>query len=133
MKIVAMQSLIVAVPPPHVGGMYWIFVNLETNCGIRGVGEVYAYTFHPEVMVKALDDFSDRYLKGHDPHHIERFYRQCYSSGFTQRPDLTMTGAFSGLEMARWDFIGKAAGKPVYELIGGNVHDKLRFYTYLLP
>ena len=43
---------------------------------------------------------SDRYLKGHDPHHIERFYRQCYSSGFTQRPDLTMTGAFSGLEIA---------------------------------
>ena len=68
-----------------------------------------------------------------DPHHIERFYRECYSSGFTQRPDLTMMGAFSGLEMACWDIIGKAAGKPVYELIGGKVHDKLRSYTYLYP
>lgn len=133
MKIAAMHSHIVTVPPPHVGGMYWIFVTLETSCGIQGVGEVYASTFHPEVMVKALEDVFDRYLKGHDPHHIERFYRQCYSSGFTQRPDLTMMGAFSGLEMACWDIIGKAAGKPVYELIGGKVHNKLRSYTYLYP
>ena len=133
MKIAAMQSHIVTVPPPHIGGMYWIFVTLETSCGIQGVGEVYASTFHPEVMAKALDDVFDRYLKGHDPHHIERFYRECYSSGFTQRPDLTMMGAFSGLEMACWDIIGKAAGKPVYELIGGKVHDKLRSYTYLYP
>jgi 2-dehydro-3-deoxyphosphogalactonate aldolase len=113
--------------------MYWIFVTLQTSCGIEGVGEVYASTFHPEVMAKALDDVFDRYLKGYDPHHIERFYRECYSSGFTQRPDLTMMGAFSGLEMACWDIIGKAAGKPVYELIGGKVHDKLRSYTYLYP
>ena len=57
MKIVAMQSLIVAVPPPHVGGMYWIFVTLETNCGIRKVwGKFMPPTFHPQVMVKALDD-----------------------------------------------------------------------------
>ena len=133
MKIAAMQSHIVAVPPPHIGGMYWIFVSLQTRCGIEGVGEVYASTFHPEVMVKVLDDVFDRYLKGHDPHHIERFFRECYSSGFTQRPDLTMMGACSGLEMACWDIIGKAAGKPVYELIGGKVHDKLRCYTYLYP
>jgi galactonate dehydratase len=133
MKIAGMQSHIVAVPPPHIGGMYWIFVSLQTHCGIEGVGEVYASTFHPEVMVKVLDDVFDRYLKGHDPHHIERFFRECYSSGFTQRPDLTMMGALSGLEMACWDIIGKAAGKPVYELIGGKVHDKLRCYTYLYP
>ena len=133
MKIAAMQSHIVAVPPPHIGGMYWIFVSLQTRCGIEGVGEVYASTFHPEVMVKVLDDVFDRYLKGHDPHHIERLFRECYSSGFTQRPDLTMMGACSGLEMACWDIIGKAAGKPVYELIGGKVHDKLRCYTYLYP
>ena len=74
MKIAAMQSHIVAVPPPHIGGMYWIFVSLQTHCGIEGVGEVYASTFHPEVMVKVLDDVFHRYLKGHDPHHIERFF-----------------------------------------------------------
>ncbi|MBT7329817.1 MAG: mandelate racemase/muconate lactonizing enzyme family protein, partial [Oceanospirillaceae bacterium] len=83
MRIVSMQSHIVAVPPPHIGGMYWVFVTLRTDCGIQGVGEVYASSFHPTVMVAALDDVFERYLKGHNPHHIERFYRQCYSSGFT--------------------------------------------------
>jgi 2-dehydro-3-deoxyphosphogalactonate aldolase len=133
MKIVACESHVVAVPAPHVGGMYWIFVCLKTDCGIEGIGEVYAATFHPSVVVAAIDDVFDRYLKGEDPHHIERFFRQAYSSGFTQRPDLTMMGVVSGLEMACWDIIGKAAGKPVYELIGGKVHEQLRSYTYLYP
>jgi 2-dehydro-3-deoxyphosphogalactonate aldolase len=35
--------------------------------------------------------------------------------------------------MACWDIIGKAAGRPVYELIGGRVHERLRSYTYLYP
>ena len=133
MKIEHLETHIVAVPPPHIGGMYWIFVSITTTCGINGVGEVYAASFHPNVMQAAIEDVFEHYLKGHDPHHIERFYRQCYSSGFTQRPDLTMMGVVSGLEMACWDIIGKAANKPVYELIGGKVHDKLRCYTYLYP
>ncbi len=133
MQIERLETHIVAVPPPYIGGMYWIFVSLTTRCGITGIGEVYASTFHPKVMEQALKDVFERYLQGHDPHHIERFYRECYSSGFTQRPDLTMMGAFSGLEMACWDIIGKACDKPVYELIGGKVFDKLRSYTYLYP
>ncbi|PVZ82573.1 isomerase [Serratia sp. S1B] len=133
MKIISLETHVVAVPPPHVGGMYWIFVKLQTDCGIEGVGEVYSATFHPKVMVPAINDVFERYLLDHDPHHVERFYRECYSSGFTQRADLTMMGVFSGLEMACWDIIGKAANKPVYELIGGKVHERLRTYTYLYP
>jgi L-alanine-DL-glutamate epimerase-like enolase superfamily enzyme len=133
MKVVAMQTHVVAVPPPHLGGMYWIFVTLQTDCGIQGVGEIYAATFHPDVMVPAIEDVFSRYLLDHDPHHVERLFRQTYSSGFTQRPDLTMMGIVSGLEMACWDIIGKAANKPVYELLGGMVNERLRSYTYLYP
>jgi len=133
MKVISCETHVVATPAPHIGGMYWIFVKLTTDCGIQGVGEVYAASFHPTVMVAAIEDVFGRYLKGYDPHHIERFFRETYSSGFTQRPDLTMMGVTSGLEMACWDIVGKAAGKPVYELIGGKVHEKLRCYTYLYP
>lgn len=133
MKIDSMQSHVVAVPSPYLGGRYWIFVKLKTQCGIEGVGEVYAATFHPRVLVPAIQDIFERYLLGHDPHHIERFFRAAYSSGFTQRPDLTMMGVVSGLEMACWDIIGKAANRPVYELIGGRVHQRLRSYSYLYP
>ena len=133
MQVDKLTTNIVCTPSPHIGGMYWVFLSLETKCGIEGVGEVYAATFHPEVVVKAIQDTFDRYLKGHDPHHVERLYRECYSSGFTQRPDLTMMGVLSGLEMACWDIIGKSANKPIYELIGGKIHQKLRSYTYLYP
>ncbi len=84
-------------------------------------------------MAHIIDDVFGRYLQDHDPHHVERFFREAYSSGFTQRPDLTMMGVVSGLEMACWDIIGKAADKPVYELLGGLVNERLRSYTYLYP
>ncbi|WP_133646859.1 mandelate racemase/muconate lactonizing enzyme family protein [Paraburkholderia flava] len=133
MKVVSLQTHVVAVPPPHLGGMYWIFVTLQTDCGIEGVGEVYAATFHPDVMVPAIEDAFERYLLDRDPHHVERLWREAYSSGFTQRPDLTMMGIVSGLEMACWDIVGKACNKPVYELLGGVVNERLRSYTYLYP
>ena len=133
MQVEKLNTYIVATPEPHIGGMYWIFLSIETKCGILGIGEVYSASFHPEVVVKGVSDVFERYLKGYDPHHVERFYRECYSSGFTQRPDLTMMGILSGLEMACWDIIGKEANKPIYELIGGKVHEKLRSYTYLYP
>ena len=133
MQVNKLTTHIVSTPEPHLGGMYWIFLCLETKCGIEGVGEVYSASFHPEVVVKAIKDVFGRYLKGHDPHHVERLYRECYSSGFTQRPDLTMMGVLSGLEIACWDIVGKSANKPIYELIGGRIHEKLRSYTYLYP
>jgi L-alanine-DL-glutamate epimerase-like enolase superfamily enzyme len=133
MKIASLKTHIVAVPPPHFGGMYWILVRLETACGIEGIGEIYATAFHPTALSALIDDVFARYLLGHDPHQIERFWRAAYSSGFTQRPDPTMMGIVSGLEIACWDIIGKAAGRPVADLLGGRVHERLRAYTYLYP
>ena len=80
-----------------------------------------------------IEDLAERYLVGSDPHDIENFFRRAYSSGFTQRPDVSVMGCFSALEIACWDIIGKEAGKPVYKLIGGQVHEALRSYTYLYP
>ena len=49
------------------------------------------------------------------------------------RPDISLMGVLSGIEMAMWDIVGKAVGKPVYALLGGKVHERLRSYTYLYP
>jgi 2-dehydro-3-deoxyphosphogalactonate aldolase len=54
-----------------------------------------------------------------------------YSAGFTQHPDLTLMGVLSALEMACWDIVGKEADQPVYKLLGGRVHERLRSYTYI--
>ena len=42
-------------------------------------------------------------------------------------------GVLSAIETACWDIVGKALNKPVYELLGGQIHEKLRSYTYLYP
>ena len=56
-----------------------------------------------------------------------------HGAGFLHRPDATMFGVASGLEMALWDIIGKATDQPVANLLGGRIHDELRAYTYLYP
>jgi len=133
MQITELITYNIAVPPPHIGGMYWILVHLKTKDGIEGVGEVYSTAFNPQAVCTLIEDVFQRYLLGHDPHNIERFWREAYSSGFTQRPDPTMMGIVSGLEIACWDIIGKSCGKPVYQLLGGRVHQHLRAYSYLYP
>ncbi|MGB6604491.1 MAG: mandelate racemase/muconate lactonizing enzyme family protein, partial [Steroidobacteraceae bacterium] len=52
-------------------------------------------------------------------------------SGYTQHADLTLMGVLSALEMACWDIVGKEAAQPVYNLLGGRVHERLRTYTYI--
>ena len=133
MKIASVETFVVGNPPPGFGGRYFLFVKLTTDDGITGLGEVYAATLRAPVMEAAIVDLADQFLIGEEPFHIERFWRRAYSRGFTQRPDTTLQGAMSGLEMACWDIIGKATGKPVYELLGGRVHEGLRAYTYLYP
>lgn len=133
MKIASVETFVVGNPPPGFGGRYFLFVKLTTDDGITGLGEAYAATFRAPVMEAAIVDLAEQCLIGEDPFHIERFWRRAYSRGFTQRPDTTLQGAMSGLEIACWDIIGKATGKPVYELLGGRVHDGLRAYTYLYP
>ncbi|TNE36855.1 MAG: mandelate racemase/muconate lactonizing enzyme family protein [Alphaproteobacteria bacterium] len=133
MKITDLQTFVVGTPPPHWGGQFWVFLKLTTDSGISGIGEAYGVPFHPDVTVKMIEDVFERRVLGTDPFHIERLWRRIYSSGYTQRPDLTMMGVVSAIEMACWDIIGKETNKPVYELLGGRVHEKLRSYTYLYP
>ena len=128
-----LKTFVVKNPPPHFGGPYWIFVKLTTDTGTEGVGEVYCMPFHPRVVERMIEDVFQRTVMGSDPFKIERLWRIVYSSGYTQRSDLSVMGILSGIEMACWDIIGKELNKPVYELLGGQVHEKLRSYTYLYP
>ena len=133
MKLATQTSYIVKNPPPGFGGRYFIFVTLTTSCGITGTGEIYAASFAPEVITAMASDIFQRYLEGQNPFQIEQFCRRAHGSGFSHRPDPSLQGVVSGLEMACWDIIGKALDRPVYDLLGGQVHDRLRTYTYLYP
>jgi galactonate dehydratase len=131
MKIAGLKTFVVANPPPRRGGRYFIFLKLVTDNGIEGVGEVYNATFAPDVIVKMIEDVFQRNVEGMDPFRIEQFWRRAYARGYSMRPDISLVGVMSGIEMALWDICGKAVDKPVYELLGGRVHERLRSYTYL--
>ena len=131
MKLKDIKTFVVGNPPPHNGGRYFVFVKLTTDGNVHGVGEAYCVPFHPTIVARMLEDVFERYLCGEDPHNIETMWRRIYSSGFTQHSDLTMMGVLSALEMACWDIIGKEANQPVYNLLGGRVHERLRSYTYI--
>jgi len=132
-KISDFKTYVVATPPPHFGGRYFVFLKLETDGGVEGIGEVYSVPFHPQVVARMIEDVCERHVIGRDPFKIEQLWRRVYSSGYTQRPDTSLIGVLSGIEMACWDIMGKELDKPVYELLGGQVHEKLRSYTYIYP
>ena len=133
MRLRDLEVFIVGPPPPGWGGRYWIFTKLTTDNGIAGFGEVYASTVGPKAMTAVIEDVFERHMLGEKPENIEAMFRRAYSSGFSQRPDPTVMGAFSGLEIACWDILGKALDRPVHALLGGLVNHRVRSYSYLYP
>jgi L-alanine-DL-glutamate epimerase-like enolase superfamily enzyme len=132
-KLDTLDIIVTAPPAPGWGGRYWILVKVTTDTGITGWGECYAASVGPEAMTHVIRDVFARHMAGESPENIELMFRRAYSAGFTQRPDLTVMGAFSGLEIACWDILGKDRDRPVWALMGGRMNDRLRAYSYLYP
>ncbi len=108
-----------------VGGRNLCFVKVLTDAGITGWGE--AYSVGPdEATVAAIKDFKG-WLVGKDPRNVEYLWATMYN--FTRFPGgAVINAAISGIEHALWDVAGKAAGLPVYMLLGGKCRDKVRVY-----
>ncbi len=133
MKIVDFALYPVATPPPHLGGECWLFLVLRTDGGVCGVGEIYGVPFRPQTAAAMAADVCERHIVGADPFAVEKLWRIIYSSAYTQRPDVSLGGILSAIEVACWDIVGKELGKPVHAILGGRVRDALRTYTYLYP
>jgi galactonate dehydratase len=133
MKIAELKTFVVGNPPPGFGGRYFLFLKLKTACGVEGVGEVYAASFGPAALEAMIADVFERHVQGADPFRIEALWRNVYGRGYSGRPDISLMGVLSGFEMALWDIVGKAVGKPAHALLGGLVNERLRTYTYLYP
>ncbi len=106
-------------------GRNHLFVKVETDQGIHGIGE--SYSCGPDrATVAAIHDFKD-WLVGQDPRNIEHLWAMMYN--FSRFPGgSVINAAMSGIEHALWDIAGKAAGLPVYRLLGGKCREKVRLY-----
>ncbi|MCZ2146289.1 MAG: galactonate dehydratase [Bryobacterales bacterium] len=107
------------------GGRNFCFVQVFTDQGIHGVGE--AYSCGPDLAVAAVIEDFKSWLVGQDPRNVEHLFNMMYN--FTRFPGgLVVNAAISGIEHALWDIAGKAAGLPVYMLLGGKCREKIRVY-----
>ena len=133
MRINRFESFVVGNPTPELGGPYWIFVKLETACGIVGYGEIYGVPFSPSVVEKmAADVFARRFLN-EDPRRVEFLCRRARADNYAPRPDASLVATLSAFEIACLDIAGKACGLPIHDFLGGKTRARLRAYTYLYP
>ncbi len=103
----------------------WPFVKVYTDEGIHGIGE--AYSCGPDkATVEVVRDFAE-WLVGRDPRDVEGLWNLMYA-GSRFPGGSVVNAAISGIEHALWDISGKAAGLPVYRLLGGKCRERVRVY-----
>ncbi len=131
MKIVKVSTHVMGVVLPRqnvdAARRNWIFVRIETDEGITGLGE--ATTEHCEhAVVAMIEKHFGPYLIGKDPTRINRAWQEMQRL-FWWRGGIVESSAISGIEQALWDITGKAYGQPVYKLLGGAVRDRVKVYV----
>jgi L-alanine-DL-glutamate epimerase-like enolase superfamily enzyme len=106
-----------------------VLVEVETDEGIVGIGESTA-TFPAEGVLNILRGVSPLFL-GESPFDIERLFFKARFLGGLNHPARFANMVLAGLEMALWDIIGKAAGRPVYQLVGGAFRSEVDYFGFL--
>ena len=109
----------------NISGRNFLYVKVLTDQGISGIGE--AYSCGPdEATVKVIEDYK-LWLIGQDPRNVQFLWDYLYNTTRFPGGSIVMS-AISGIEHALWDVAGKAAGLPVWALLGGRCRQKIRTY-----
>ena len=132
-RITGYRTMVLDNIDPPIGHRKWLFLQLETDAGIVGLGErVSGGVLELGSQVSLLHELCDSGVVGKSPFDIERIWQDIYANPHDYRhPGLSKTPAMSAIEMACWDIVGKAVGQPIYNLLGGQFHERLRAYAYL--
>ncbi|HEY3111335.1 MAG TPA: mandelate racemase/muconate lactonizing enzyme family protein [Chloroflexota bacterium] len=102
-----------------------LLLRVYTSDGIVGTGEAGLWAHH-KIVRDAIVELSDYYV-GQDPalieHHFQVVSRNSHFQG------AVLSAAQSAIDIALWDVLGKSVGKPVYQLLGGKVRDRVRVFA----
>ena len=104
----------------------WCFVRVDTDTGIFGYGE--ATTTEPFMAASVVRQLAS-WVVGEDPRRIQDLWQRMYARYHNVRGGNLLLAAISGIEHALWDIKGKAAGMPVYDLIGGAIRTVVPVYA----
>ena len=122
MRISAIRPIVLGTPWRNL-----TFVFVETDEGLRGVGEVRMVN-HTDALLGYLQEAAPNYILGSDPFKIEDLVQRMLRNDFARASEIMMS-AIAVVEMACWDIVGQALGAPVYQLLGGAVRDRIPAYA----
>src|SRR5919202_509446 len=119
------------------GSQETLVVRVHTDAGIVGVGEADTSALVGKAIIEApLSHKICRGLAecvvGQDPFAIDRLIHRMYEGTLFFGRQGAVIQAMSGVEIALWDLVGKATGRPVYQLLGGGFRKKVRDYASIL-
>lgn len=108
------------------GWRNYVFVLVETDIGLTGVGEA-SLGGQTNAVIGAVKDL-EPLLLGADPFRIEHIWQQAFRHAFW-RGGVTFLSALAGIEVALWDIKGKALGVPIHTMLGGLARTRVRAYA----
>jgi len=138
MKITDVRPWIVTGPPTEAGvpghagdKLHYVFVQVDTDEGLTGWGEVTTYpglvaNRAVAAMVREVRDT----LVGQDPSQIEMIWHKLFRLFTYMGTRGATTALISGIDIALWDIRGQALGQPIYELLGGKVRETVPLYVH---
>jgi L-alanine-DL-glutamate epimerase-like enolase superfamily enzyme len=140
MKITRVEPIHLRLPNVNErcdGSQETLVVKVHTDEGIVGIGEVDSSALVAKAIIEApLSHKICRGLAecvlGQDPFEIDRLVYVMYEGTIFFGRQGAAIQAMSGVEIALWDIVGKATGKPVYQLLGGGFKKKFRAYASIL-
>lgn len=139
MKITKVEGVLLSaeLPEEHIvrwsGGEMAIansaLVVIHTDEGVTGIGDTYAGGwFYPEAAKAMVEHFAPL-LIGEDPRDPTKLARMIWNKSLYWGRVGAGANAVSAIENALWDVAGQAAGLPVWQMLGGKVHDRIKVYA----
>lgn len=130
MRITSIDVMLIQPESPMFGASRPVLCRVNTDEGIYGYGEAGPTFFLGSDAVFAMIKEMSAFVLGKDPMENEVIWEHVFANGYwTKGNGAIIMGALSAIDTALWDIKGKALGKPVYELLGGKFHSRLRCYA----
>ncbi|AJG24557.1 D-mannonate dehydratase ManD [Cupriavidus basilensis] len=109
-------------------GRNFVTLKIETDEGLSGIGDA---TLNGRELAVAsyLEDHVAPCLIGRDPHQVEDIWQYLYRGAYWRRGPVTMS-AIAAVDTALWDIKAKAAGMPLYQLLGGKSRTGVMVYGH---